>query len=42
MRYVILVMAVTLFILWESIYGDWIVTRTVVGEISRVLGRLGL
>ena len=42
MRYVIFVMAVTLFILWESIYGDWIVTRSVVGEISRVLGRLGL
>jgi hypothetical protein len=42
MRYVIVIMTVTVFILWESIYGDWIVTRTVVGEISRVLDRLGL
>lgn len=41
MRYVIVIMTVTLFILWEAIYGDWIVTRTVVAEISRVMGKLG-
>lgn len=42
MRYVIVIVGVTLFIGWEAIYSNWMVTRSVVAEVSRVSARLGL
>lgn len=41
MRYVLVIMTITLFILWESIYSDWTITRSFAGEVSRVWNRLG-
>lgn len=41
MRYVIVIMAVTLFVLWETIYGDWIITKSVIEEVGRVWRQLG-
>lgn len=40
MRYVILIFAVTMFIVWESLYGDWVITEAVFAEIERVWNQL--
>jgi len=42
MRYVIAVVLVTLFILWEVLYDNWHVTRSVVREVSRLFNMIGL
>lgn len=42
MRYVIVVVSVTLFVLWEVMYDNWAVTKAVVAEVRRVLYMIGL
>lgn len=42
MRYVIVVVGVTLFILWEVMYDNWAVTNAVIAEVRRVLFAIGL
>ena len=42
MRYVIVIAAVTFFVLWEVIYDDWRLTNAVIAEVMRVLAAIGL
>jgi hypothetical protein len=42
MRYVIVIVSITLFIGWEAMYGDWVITESVFNEIVRLKGRMGL
>ena len=36
MRYVIVIAAVTFFILWQVIYDDWRTTEAIIAEITRL------
>ena len=36
MRYVIVIAAVTFFILWQVIYDDWRTTEAIIAEIARL------
>ena len=42
MRYVIVVVAITFYILYEQIYNDWQTTNAIAAEISRLLRMAGL
>jgi len=42
MRYVIIVVAITFYILYEQLYNDWNTTDAVVAEVSRLLRMAGL
>lgn len=41
MRYVVVIVGVALFLIWEILYDDWGVTRMVFNEVARVWSRLG-
>jgi len=36
MRYAVLAFAIAMFVIWESVYSDWLVTRSVLDEINRL------
>jgi hypothetical protein len=42
MRYVVAVVVVTFYILYEQMYNDWHFTHAIVAEVSRLLRLAGL
>ena len=36
MRYVVLAFALAMFIVWESVYSDWMVTSIILDEVNRL------
>lgn len=42
MRYVIAVVVVTCYVLYEQLYNDWDLTDAIVAEVSRLLRMAGL
>lgn len=42
MRYVIAVVVVTFFILYEQLYNDWDITEATIAEVNRLWRMMGL
>jgi|GEM_PF-1491324 len=41
MRYVVIIMTITFYVLWQSLYDDWNTTQAIVAEIRRLLSMAG-
>lgn len=40
MRYVIVIMTATFYVLWQSLYDDWHMTHAIIMEVTRIWQRL--
>lgn len=36
MRYVVIIMTITFYVLWQSLYDDWHMTHVIMNELKRL------